>query len=207
MLYIHIFHKGLKQLLSPHKFPDIDETVEFLSSRGKTKARKSLVQKAKVTGKVYGWGLQYSELGNHPDDIREMKFASYVDGSLERKFHNVRSIIKFLRESGIKYATQTDIYKSVQKTCDVFGRRWVFDVSCNFPKNIPKYAVYMNGLLQKKIDTEEEALDWLKRHKLPMKNFSLVSAIGKRANKRNVLWLYNKDGIFPSDINQEEESI
>ena len=194
---IGLYKDGILQ----HRLTDVDAAVDFLSQEN-SKARKSLVIKAiqSGNGRVYNWDLRYDEHGKLPLNIREMKFASYVDGVLERTFHNVSSIVKFLKLQKVKGATSGVIYKYVQTPYIIFGRRWCFDVHGSFTETIPKYAVYRHDVLQKRLETEEDAKTWLKENKLHTTNFSLETAITKHFYK-GIVWKYDETGSFPTHLN------
>lgn len=103
-------------------------------------------------------------------------------------------------------ASQADIYGVLQTSQVAFGRRWVFDPSRSFPITIQKYAVYRDGTLQERFDTDGDAIHWLKKNKMPSTNFSLESVIWKKTNKKGVKWRYHESGVFPTNINPEGEN-
>ena len=199
LLTIGLYKDGVIQ----HRLADVDATVEFLSKEN-PKARKSLVIRAIQSGRVYNWDLIYDEKGFLPMHIRKMIFASYVNGVLERTFHNVSSIVKLLKLQGVKGVSSGVIYKYVQTPHVIFGRRWVFDSNGSFSESIPKYAVYRHGILQKRLETEEDAKIWLRENKLHTANFSLKTAITKHVYK-GIVWKYDESGSFPSSLNDVDD--
>jgi hypothetical protein len=199
LLKIGLYKDGIIQ----HRLADVDATVDFLSQE-RPKARKSLVIKAIQSGRVYNWDMRYDEKGFLPRSLIKMRFASYVNGALERTFHNVSSIVKLLKLQNVKGVNSGVIYKHVQTPYIIFGRRWVFVSNDSFSNNIPKYAVYRHGVLQKRLETEEDAKTWLKENKLHTTNFSLETAITKHFYK-GIVWKYNESGSFPSNLNDVDD--
>lgn len=196
---IGLYKNGVIQ----HRLADVDATVEFLSKEN-SKVRKSLVIKAIQSGRVYNWDLRYDEKGFLPINIRKMVFASYVNGVLERTFHNVSSIVKLLKLQKVKGVSSGVIYKHVQTPRVIFGRRWFFDSNGSFSETIPKYAVYRHGILQKRLETEEDAKAWLKENKFHTMNFSLKAALTKHVYK-GIVWKYDEAGSFPSSLNDIDD--